>query len=233
MKPDIVYVVKQSFDNEELRYSLRSLEANGGKTYGKVIIIGGQVDGIHGDLDINIHQTGKTKYDKVNNLIREVCINAEVSDDFILMNDDFFIMKPVDFTKYKNNYRCSMQEYLDIIIERMNPSEYTGRLAASMVALEAYKLDTKCYELHIPMLFNKHKLLEVFGAFPGFNGLRTLYGNYFKIGGQKVNDCKVFTCGDDFVKSTKFLSTTDKSFRSGAVGEYIRSHFPSKSRFEH
>lgn len=232
MKPDIVYVVKQSLDNEELRYSLRSLEKNG-EGYGKVIIIGGQVDGISGDLDISIRQTGQTKYDRVNNLIREVCINAEVSDNFILMNDDFFLMKPIDFSKYKNSYRCSMQEYLDLIVERTNASEYTARLCASMVALEAYKRETKCYELHIPMLFNKHKLLEVFGAFPGFNGLRTLYGNYFKIGGSKVNDCKVFTCGDDFVKSTKFLSTTDKSFRLGKVGEYIRSEFPTPSRFEH
>lgn len=233
MKPDIVYVVKQSLDNEELRYSLRSLEANCGKTCGKVIIIGGKVDGITPDLEINIRQVGSTKYDRVNNLIREACINAEVSDDFILMNDDFFIMKPLDLTKYKNNYRCSMQEYLDIIVENRSASEYTARLCATMVALEAYKLDTKCYELHMPMLFNKHKLLEVFGAFPGFNGMRSLYGNYHKIGGQKVNDCKVFTCEDTFVKNTKFLSTTDKSFRTGAVGEYIRSQFPKPSRFEH
>ena len=231
MNPDIVYIVKQTLDNEELRYSLRSI-AKYGKNYGKVCIIGGQYEGIVADININLRQVGSTKYDRVNNSIREVCVNSLISDDFILMNDDFFLMKPLDFSTFKPSYRCSMQEYLDIIINNLNASEYTKRLAASMVALEAYGLETKCYELHIPMLFNKHKLLEVYGAFPGFNGIRSLYGNYHKIGGQKINDCKVFTTSDNFIKNSKFLSTTDKTFRVGAVGEYIRSKFPNPCKFE-
>ena len=126
-----------------------------------------------------------------------------------------------------------MTEYLDIIVKSKCPSEYTGRLARATAALELLEYDTNCYEQHIPMLLNKHKLLEVFGVFTGFCGTRTLYGNYFNIGGKKINDCKAFTCGEDFVKNSKFLSTTDKSFRLGKVGEYIRSQFPTPSRFEH
>jgi hypothetical protein len=231
MKPDIVYVLKKSDTNEEFRYSLRSLDKNC-TNYGKVITIGGHVDGIKPDIEIILPQSGRTKYDKVNFTLKEICLNKQISDDFILMNDDFFIMKPLDMSKLKSHYRCSMEEYLQLIVNNKCPSEYTGRLARTAAALNVLELTDKCYELHIPMLFNKHKLLEVFGVFTGFCGTRSLYGNYHKVGGSKINDCKVFTCGEDFVKNTNFLSTTDKSFRLGAVGEYIRSQFPKKSRFE-
>lgn len=232
MKPDIVYVLKNSTSNEEFRYSLRSLEKNA-KNYNKVITIGGMVDGITADVTINITQPGKTKYDRVNILLKEICLNPLIGDDFVLMNDDFFIMKPLDMSKIKPFYRCSMEEYLKIIVESQCPSAYTERLAKASMALESLNLETKCYELHIPMLFNKHKLLEVFGVFTGFNGIRSLYGNYYKIGGQKSDDCKIFTTGDNFIKNSKFLSTTDKTFRVGAVGEYIRSKFPDPCKFEH
>jgi hypothetical protein len=232
MKPDLVYVLKDSKTNEEFRYSLRSVVKNV-KNYNKIITVGGMVDGIEPDISINIIQPGHTKYDKVNTMLKEICLNPLISENFVLMNDDFFIMDTLDLDKYKPNYRCSLEDYMQIIVDAKAPSIYTMRLAKTTGALNALGLGTKCYELHIPMLFNKHKLLEVFGVFTGFNGIRSLYGNYFKIGGQKINDCKIFTTSDDFVKNTKYLSTTDKSFRVGAVGEYIRSKFPDPSKFEH
>ena len=231
MKPDIVYTLKDCNMNEEFRYSLRSLEKHG-KNYNKVITIGGHADGINVDVNISLRQTGGTKYDKVNMTFREICLNPLISDDFILMNDDFFIMEDLDFSKMKYYYRCSMPDYLQIIIDSRCPSAYTDRLARAAMALEALKLDNKCFELHVPMLFNKHKLLEVIGAFYGFCGTRSLYGNYHKVKATKSPDCKIFTYGDDFRKDLPFLSTTDGSFRTGKVGEYIRAQFPNKSKFE-
>lgn len=231
MKPDLVYPLKDCQTNEELRYSLRSVEKHA-KNYGKVITIGGTVTGIKPDLAIPLRQTGGTKYDKVNMTFREICLNSSISENFVLMNDDFFLMQDVDMSKLKTYYRCSMADYLQIIIDALCPSTYTERLARSSMALELLGFDTKCYELHIPMLFNKHKLLEVIGAFYGFCGTRSLYGNYHKIKATKMQDCKVFTKGEDFVKDLPFLSTTDASFRLGAVGEYIRNQFKEKSKYE-
>ena len=232
MRPDLVYPLKDSEVNEEFRYSLRSVEKHA-KNYGKIITIGGVVKAINPDLAIPLRQTGGTKYDKVNMTFREICLNPEISENFVLMNDDFFIMEDTDMSKLKTYYRCSMADYLQIIIDACCPSSYTERLAKAAMALEMLKLDTKCYELHVPMLFNKHKLLEVIGAFYGFCGTRSLYGNYHKIKAIKSPDCKVFTKGDNFIKDTPYLSTTDASFRLGRVGEYIRDQFKEKSRYEH
>ena len=231
MKPDLVYILKDQEVNEEFRYSLRSVEKHA-KNFGKVVTIGGIVKGITPDLAVLLRQTGGTKYDKVNMTFREICLNPDISENFVLMNDDFFIMQDVDMSKLKTYYRCSMAEYLQIIVDACCPGIYTERLAKAAMALEMMKLATRCYEEHMPMLFNKHKLLEVIGAFYGFCGTRSLYGNYHKIKATKAPDCKVFTKDDDFVKDTTYLSTTDTSFRLGRVGEYIRDQFKDKSRYE-
>ena len=231
MNPDLVYILKNTTENEEFRYSLRSVVKHA-KNYGKIITIGGQVTGITTDINILLRQVGKTKYDRVNITLKEICLNPLISDNFILMNDDFFLMQDLDMSKLKTYYRCSMQEYLEILVRDKARSEYTGRLARAGMALEALNLPTKCYELHVPMLFNKHKLLEVFGVFTGFTGTRSLYGNYHKIKATKIDDCKVFTKGDNFDKALPWLSTTDASFKLGKVGEYMRSCFPNKTKFE-
>lgn len=231
MKPDLVYPLKETQVNEELRYSLRSVETHA-KNYGKIVTIGGTVTGIKPDLAIPLRQLGGTKYDRVNMTFREICLNPKISDNFVLMNDDFFLMEDVDMSKLKTYYRCSMADYLQIIIDACCPSSYTERLAKAAMALEMLGCDTKCYELHIPMLFNKHKLLEVIGAFYGFCGTRSLYGNYHKIKAEKTPDCKIFTKGDNFIKTLPFLSTTDSSFREGKVGEYIRDQFKEKCKYE-
>ena len=231
MKPDLVYVLKNKSDNEEFRYSLRSVCKNA-SNYGKIVTIGGQVDGIKPDLVIPLHQTGQTKYDRVNMTFKEICLNKNISENFVLMNDDFFLMQDTDMSKLKTYYRCTMVEFLDILTRDKARSEYSNRLARTSMALELLELDTKCYELHVPMLFNKHKLLEVFGVFTGYCGTRTLYANYHHVKSSQTNDCKIFTKGDDFAKDLPYYSTTDASFRLGAVGDYIRSHFPEKCRFE-
>lgn len=231
MKPDLVYVLKDQENNEEFRYSLRSVEKHV-ENYGKLVTIGGKVRGIKPDVEIPLRQIGGSKYDRVNMTLREICLSPKISTNFVLMNDDFFIMQDLDISKLKNYYRCSMAEYLQIIIDRCWASEYTERLAKSALAMEALHLDTKCFELHIPMMFNKHKLLEIFGVFSGFNGVRSLYGNYHKIKAIKSPDCKIFTKSDNFIHDLPFLSTTDASFRDGEVGNYIRNQFPDKSRFE-
>ena len=231
MKPDLVYVLKDQDINEEFRYSLRSVEKHV-ENYGKLVTIGGKVRGIKPDLEVIVDQIGRTKYDRVNVLLKEICLNPNISENFVLMNDDFFIMEDLDISKIKTYYRCSLPDYIQIIVDAKCPSEYTNRLARACMALDALKLDNKCFELHVPMLFNKHKLLEVFGVFTGFTGTRSLYGNYHKIKAIKSPDCKIFTKSDNFIHDLPFLSTTDASFRDGEVGNYIRNQFPDKSRFE-
>lgn len=97
---DIVYFVKDSPTNEELRYSLRSL-AN--FPHGRVWFYGGCPDGLKPDQHIYVKQDQDNKWQNVNMMLRMVCSNDEVSKDFWLFNDDFFVMEKVEKpTNYHN-----------------------------------------------------------------------------------------------------------------------------------
>ncbi len=226
---DIVYFVKESSDNEELRYSLRSVEKN--FPHRKVWIYGGCPNGIMPDRLIKISQTGNTKWDKVRNMFRQVCLNNEISEDFVLFNDDFFVMKPLKNLEVM--FRCPLYEHIVKLEMKFQnkPNEYSTELRKATKALGDLGMTVNSYELHVPMLFNRHKLLEILGAFPGLHCTRTLYGNFHEIGGKQHDDVKVFEVGQSFDRDSIFLSTEDSTF-PGEVGEFIRSKFKERSRFE-
>ena len=99
---------------------------------------------------------------------------------------------------------------------------------------ELKKLNKPCmsYELHTPMLLNKVKLLEVLGAFPNTHCTRSLYGNYHEIGGERMDDVKVFSLTQNFNRDSELLSTEDTIFETGEIGRLIREKFTTKSKLE-
>ena len=92
-KWDIVYILKNDIDDdiEELRYSLRSLK---NFTYNKVWFAGGQSQKLKPDKALSITQKGNTKWERVCYTLKQICENQEISENFWLFNDDFFVMAP-------------------------------------------------------------------------------------------------------------------------------------------
>lgn len=227
---DIVYFVKEGYENEELRYSLRSIDQN--LPHRNVWIYGWPPCGIRPDRVARFAQTGKTKWDRVRSMYKKLVLNDDLSSDFILFNDDFFVMKPI--TDLKQYYDGTLEDRINVIEKHFNgPTKYTMRLRRTHDHLKKLKLPVKNYELHIPIIINKKKFLEQLDLYSGLDGAsRSFYGNTYKIGGTKRKDVKVYDLDDNFNHNTDFLSTTDVSFEDGKVGEFIRSKFPYKSRFE-
>ena len=227
---DVVYFVREG-QNEELRYSLRSVEKN--LPHHKVWIIGGKPADIKPDEFVRVIQNGmRSKWDNVRANLRRVGMNEDITEDFILMNDDFFINKPIiEIPPY---FRSTLYEHIVRIEMKYNdtPTEYTRSLRKTCRALEAIGAPTLSYELHVPIILNRHKLLETIGAFPDERATRTLYGNYHRIGGTQMADVKVVPNTVAFDPDATFLSTDDSTFGDTPVGKHIKSQFPQKSRFE-
>lgn len=232
---DIVYFVKDCPVNEELRYSLRSVEAYW--PYNKVWFCGGCPDGIEPDYYMRVAQQGVDKWSKVRNMIRKVCENDEITENFWLFNDDFFILQPFK-VGMKPHYNGELEPYIDRIEKKHGgvPDDYTNRLREAMKTLRRRKRTTLNYEVHKPMLINRKKALEVLDLFPETPAFRSLYGNYLRIGGTDRHDMKLkvlkFAKMDIVKKEWDYLSSDDESFAKGEVGEFIRSKFNKPSRFE-
>lgn len=224
---DIVYFVKESVSNEELRYSLRSIEKN--FPHHRVFIYGGAPEWLAPGHHIAIKQEGTRKYDRVQSMFRDVCLNDAITEDFVLMNDDFFVMKKT--TTLKPAYRCALSEHIKSIKGEFGANTYSHILQQANDELGTY-YGQKSYELHIPMVINRHKMLEILGAFPGVHAIRSLYGNYHSIGGKQMDDVKVYEMAQQFDKNSQFLSTDDVVFIKHPVGDFIRKKFDKPSRFE-
>ena len=231
---DIVYFVKDEHEDEELRYSLRSVEQN--FKYRNVWFCGGCPDGLKPDKLADIKQNGFVKWDRVRNMIAEVCKNDDISGNFWLFNDDFFILKPIN--TLLPQYNGEIMPYVEYIEKKHGgiADGFTIRLRQAAEDLKKAGYTTLNYEVHKPMLINRAKALEVMKAFPATPCFRSLYGNYFGIGGEDKHDMKIKVLNYKKMHSVmslwEFLSTDDESFRIGNVGAFLKQKFDKKSRFE-
>ena len=233
-RPDVCYVVREGDDNEELRYSLRSLR---NLPHGQVFIAGYKPSWVQNVVHLPVAQ-GNFKHANSGGNLLVACRDKRLSDDFGLMNDDFFIMSPIG--RVPNLRRLKpMKHYLEMYENLNSESHFLLTMKRATEVLEFYgikKLDN--YDLHMPMMINKTRFLALYDKvqvdFPGY-GLphrRSLYGNYLQLGGQRVRDAKVLNDQIDFRLVKPFLSTIARSFADGEVGRYIRDSFPEKSGYE-
>lgn len=229
---DVVYFVKEYPRNEELRFSLRSLKNL--KGIKRVWFFGGCPKGIAPDIRVRVFQEGNTKWDKVHNMFRMACENKEITDNFILFNDDFFVMRPTD--KIEPTYRCGLDEYIRTIESRNHnrPNEYSKLLRGCRDDLKRIGATQLCYELHTPFIFNKKKLSRLLDKFPNRHCTRTLYGNIYHIEGRKANDVKIFSIKPNFdYKTSQFLSTEDSIVNvNNDIWRWLKRNFPEKSHYE-
>lgn len=223
---DIVYFVKDTNVNEELRYSLRSL-AN--FPHKKVWFYGGCPKGLKPDHHVKVIQDKPTKWENIFKMFKLACQNDEITKNFWLFNDDFFIMKPVK--KGPNYYEGDLYKRVVTLEDRHDGvTPYSQQLRYTLQELEGMGCETKNYALHVPMLINRAKGEELCKIIDG-PMIRCIYGNYFKIGGENHSDVKIDRIDRPY-NNTEYLSTNDKSFTHGLVGQQIREILSTKSKYE-
>ena len=228
---DIVYFVKNAQSNNELRYSIRSVVEN--MPYKRIWIFGGCPYGIVPDVRIRAEQNGASKWENVHEMYRLACANKDLTDNFILFNDDFYIMKPM--TKVEPLYRCTLDEHIALLEAKFKrPNGYTKLLRNCNKELKTLGKPALSYELHVPFIFNKKKLEALLNKYPDQHCTRTLYGNLYNIGGKQSEDIKVFTSKPGFdYKNASLLSSDDGIDNiNNDVWRYIRLKFKNKSKYE-
>lgn len=226
---DVIYILR-SGKNEELRYSLRSVEKN--YPHKRVIFYGGKPDGIEPDLFIPYAQPGDTKWEKVRNTIEIICKNDNITEDFILFNDDFFIMKPVE--NPANYYDGTLAGRINSIERALfgRHSVYSDRLRHLLETLKRAGIANPLnYAHHTPMIINRKKMLETLKQYPNEPMFRALYGNINQIGGENMPDVKFYHRRQPFPIG-QYASTADDSWKQEKIGQIIRGKFSYRSRFE-
>ncbi len=229
LKTDLVYVCRPG-DNEELRYSIRSVVAN--LKHNKIWIVGYKPDWYTGDF-ISVEDTS-SKFNNIINCLKVVIDSEDVSENFIFMNDDFFLLKQLDSIPVLHGGLLfdKVEKYMSII-----SNSYARLLQRTYHELVNSGIsDPLDYDIHVPMPMTKSGLrLAITKAyFP-----RSAYGNIMSIGGELTRDVKAYQKGSylssnsyDFENgSLPFISSEDGSFRD-VYNLLLKDMFPSPTKYE-
>lgn len=215
--PDVVYLVREGDRNDELRWSLRSLT---NLTHGRVWLAGFQPSWTVQVGRLEVKQNPSDKYGSVLRNLAAVADSPDVSERFLLFNDDFFCMRPTGEVgpMHLGGTRQVAARY----------GTRRDRYAQLVRKVADRWPDGMFYGVHAPMPMEKGRLRDTIDAGPVM--LRTCYGNAHGVGGVKVQDVKVKH--HRAVKPGRWLSTSDGSFDRGEVGRLIRRRFPDPCVYE-
>ena len=198
---DVVYILKLDEFNTDLAYSLRSLYANA-TNYTNVWGAGYTPKWVS---NLVTHIPRVQNYNKWRNALDNLilaCKTPEVSEDFILFNDDFFAINKVNLATDLKLARGTLDE----TIEKYEPVEDKKLSTWRKSFIEIKELLTKLgskhfmnFALHVPMIINKKNFLSLMElpevqehlAMYGSLSYRNLYGNMFYTEPRIVKDCKL------------------------------------------
>ena len=228
---DFVYICKDG-NNEELRYSIRSVVQSFPDS--KIWVVGGKPPWYSGNY-IEVSQN-LSKYRNAIENLKALCNSENISDKFVLMNDDFYIIKNID--SIKDYHGGPLLEKINLYQKLNSNSNYTRKLAATYKKIKSLGIENPLdYELHIPMVMEKEKLKQTLEHNYQFLW-RSIYGNVFNVGGEQMEDVKVYVKGPLVLKSYNlkkddhiYLSSADTSFDI-LFNNILKKQFTQKTKYE-
>jgi len=213
------------WENNEIRHSIRSMaETN---PVDSITITGPWMPVFLKDVYHVSVEIGPKKFRNLLNQLLHAVNDDNVPEEFILMNDDFFMRKMPEWNweptymgptpaRPKNHWQRTV----------WNTGEWLKRRGIE---------NPLNYEGHTPMPINKWKaqvtLQEMIPALDPLLAMqfRTAYGNMWNIGGNQHVNAKHRTL-DVWPNDSPFLST--KALPSKEIRDFITQTWPLKSRWE-
>lgn len=237
---DVVYILGtgSKWNDNEIRYSLRSLEKH--FPHGRVFIVGELPTWLRNVTHLNVgDQQPATAGNKLRNALKKIraaCEHDEISDQFVLMNDNFFFLK--DTQEILPYSLGTIQQTLDA--HRTKKGYYYDALVRTQKFLQEKGIAHPIsYGVHYPFVYDKKKFLEMTGEVETVGrelSLRTIYGNVFQIGSVERTDTKVDSF-DELREDLQygagdFLSINDSLARYTRFQQWIDERFPTQSKYE-
>ena len=234
MDKDIVYILRTDprfYKNDDIKYSLRSLDKNF-KVKGKVFIVGGRPNWINVNTVTHIYAEDKER-NKLVNAIHKIliaCKDIRISKDFILMNDDFLFLKETNDIK---SYNIGTIEEMKRN-HRTKGGYYYKAICDTLEILQSKNMSTISYEAHYPIVINKNNFIKTIKETGKIAYLfRSFYGNRYIKESKKIKDFKVFNHNQFFKgKEREFMSLSDEIEKYPSMKEWYSRIFKEKSKYE-
>ena len=216
--------------NNELRFCLRSIEQYL-EGYRNIWIIGQKPKFLKNVNHIS-HEEYHPKSNNIYDKIKRACNMGEISDNFILFNDDYFLVEKVDAPTYPNYYS---DDALKEVLNRPKPDPYRTLVEDTM---QQVKPSMKYADIHCPIVINKKAFLSQPYKRNTEHGLlvKSTYLHWSGLPTVKRQDPilrKPHTKQqiEDMILSTDMISIHDEAINNDFI-EWIEGKFPYHSKYE-
>lgn len=237
---DIVYVLKNEpsdWQDNEIRYSLRSLERFG-RNYDRVFLVGGKPDFLDYNKIIHLAHQDKYAVPDYNVFLKllYLCSNSDVSENFILFNDDFYLLRYISLRNIPYYFKRE-----EISTAYANNNTFNEMALRTREFLLKHKKPIFDFKPHYPIIYNKTKLQALVPLFAeGFKlsplglSLRDLYGNWHNVPNKVYK--KENKLLNKRVPITRFIKRLDlfSGYNSARPDEkiFLQNAFIVKSKWE-
>ena len=231
---DIVYILGSGskWDDNEIKYSLRSLKFF---EHRNVFVIGEKLDWFS-DKIIHIPATDSemTKFKNARKKLKIAVNDPRISDDFVLMNDDFYFWREVK--EIKPYHRGKIRDVVNSLHKKHGNISFIATLRL-MGRIHKHGYD---YSVHYPFVYNKEKLKKVISDCELYKTnilIRTHYGNLFHRNNPKLQrkDVKIHNYEDIdkvFKDKPEVISTGDHVVLDEKMQKKLKNKFRKKSEYE-
>lgn len=240
---DLVYVLGTGscWKDNELRFSLRSVEKNL-RNYRRIYIIGHKPEFIKNVIHIPCDDIFKPTVNPDGNIIHKVlraCQVRGLSNNFLFMNDDYLILKPVDATQIPAYHKGNMNTFSQKYFEN---GFWRTRLHKTFKILQKKNLSTWHYDGHIPIIINKKKFPEIMSMFDYEKNygycMKSLYANVAYKSGIHIGSVKkvIFRPYILEMYDQKFSNCVFAAVNDNGIIPYFKrwifGKFPEPSQYE-
>jgi len=240
--PDLAYLVRPGEDNEELRYSLRSI-ATYLTGFRKVWIVGTVPSWLRNVEPLPLAPAPE-KFANMRQSLTALCARRDAAKTVIVFNDDHFLTEPVDARDFPAFHLGSAKRYVDHIVRigavgANNTWRVAVRDTAAWVESRGVP-DPMCYESHTPLPFDRAKLGALIAEYP--TDRRLAYPQLYPLAGagpvgvdagnSKVQALDASQLLPKIDQPMPWLSSNDASFANGMIGGYVRGMFRQPSSYE-
>lgn len=233
---DFLYILGDGSQvkNEELRFSFRTI-ARFVKDLGRVIVVGEDPGFLSDEVEYYpVAEADGNKEYRIAQKIMYACEEEIVTGDFVFINDDHFICKPITAKNYPYYHRGTL-------FTEAPDKYYQKSLHNTGKYLETLRKSTFHYDIHTPIIYNAEKFMALAPHFAESKKLerglvvKSLYSNMYGVKGIKHHDAKLhrLRTPEDFAKieNTNCFSCSDAGWRNG-VGNYLVGEFNEPSIYE-